>query len=187
METTQFIKKRRPRPKIDLTCHQCHETFSKDRRERDRQIRNGREYFFCSRACNVSHSNIVSPHNSDHLRPYNDRRKKEAEKLSPFRYYIRKARNRNANSNNITVEYLQELWIAQEGKCVYSGISLRLNTTRPGRQDLRYLASLDRIDSSLPYEPGNVQFISASLNLAKSTMTDEMMREFIEIIKSTSK
>lgn len=92
---------------------------------------------------------------------------------------MRKALQRG-KLGDITLSSIKELWDRQDGKCAFIGIPLMLNTK--GKQDLRFLASLDRIDSSLPYQDGNVQFVSASLNYAKSTMTDTMFREFLTMI-----
>lgn len=36
---------------IPMTCHKCQTSFDVPKKEYDRQIRNGRLYFFCSRSC----------------------------------------------------------------------------------------------------------------------------------------
>jgi hypothetical protein len=46
-----------------------------------------------------------------------------------------------------------------------------------------YKASLDRIDSSLGYIIGNIQFISATANLGKGSMTHVEMIMFCKLIR----
>jgi hypothetical protein len=41
---------------IPLTCHKCSCSFERSKNEIDRQIRNGRQYFFCSLSCAQSHN-----------------------------------------------------------------------------------------------------------------------------------
>ena len=43
-------------------------------------------------------------------------------------------------------------------------------------------ASLDRIDSSLGYIPGNVQFVSVIANYAKRDFQEEELFEFCEAV-----
>lgn len=50
------------------------------------------------------------------------------------------------------------------------------------KTDIRY-ASLDRIDSSKPYERGNVQFVAWPINYAKSDMSDRQMKRFVKLIR----
>ena len=103
-----------------------------------------------------------------------------------FKYYIRKSKTRNKRKisceEHLTEEYLCNLWIKQNGKCVWTGIPLVINT---GKTNLNYwhLASLDRIDSKKPYEEGNVQFVCLPLNYAKGNKTDEELVLFLNSIK----
>jgi hypothetical protein len=62
------------------------------------------------------------------------------------------------------------------GKCALSGVDISL--------DYGGNASLDRIDSSLGYIPGNVQWVDGKVNLAKRNMSDA---EFIEMCKMVVK
>ena len=62
------------------------------------------------------------------------------------------------------------------GKCALSGVDISI--------DYGGNASLDRIDSSLGYITGNVQWVDGKVNLAKRAMSDE---EFIEMCKRVVK
>lgn len=98
-----------------------------------------------------------------------------------FRTYIRNINKRRNKDVDIDADYLQEIWRQQNGICVYSGFKLLLIDTHK-KQDPRFLASVDRIDPTQGYIRGNVQFISASMNYAKSTLTHEQMIEFIQLL-----
>jgi len=82
----------------------------------------------------------------------------------------REAVSRNKEFN-ITIEYLQELWDRQNGKCAISGIQLEL-----GQQPDR-TASLDRINNKKGYIVGNVQWVHKMINMMKGVYSqDELIR-----------
>ena len=70
--------------------------------------------------------------------------------------------------------------------CPYTGAKL-IHPIRMKDEGLIYMASLDRIDSSIGYMKGNIQFISAAANLAKNNMSHEQMIEFCKIITNNWK
>jgi YHS domain-containing protein len=180
---------------ISTVCANCSVDFLKAKKEYDRQIREGRSYFFCSRSCNTSHSNkMASPERVEASRKRLTQARLDGlipprtrDESSPYRYYIRKSKCRGVESN-LTISYLKSLWEYQEGRCVYSHVDLILNEyVSTKRQDIRFLASLDRIDSTKGYIEGNVQFISACMNYGKSTLTDSQFRELLEILRSSNR
>ena len=69
----------------------------------------------------------------------------------------------------VTIEEVAAIYENQGGRCALSNlpISLPLRTSDLGT------ASLDRIDSSLGYVRGNVQWLHKDVNRAKSAMTDD--------------
>jgi hypothetical protein len=110
------------------------------------------------------------------------------DKLSPFRQHYRLARRRvktHRRECTITLEYLKEIWEKQGGLCVYTGWELDNPATSSdwNKQKLHpKTASLDRIDSSLDYIPGNVQFVSLIANYAKRDFQEEELFEFCEAV-----
>lgn len=185
------------KPPISIRCLHCGIEFLKSDAEYNRQIRKGNRRFFCSRSCVRSESNKnpsqnrieASRANLSKLR--SEGRTIQIGPMSYFRYYLRKAKSRNEGSNtDLDLTYLSNLWEQQRGKCVYCGVELTLilyknQRTNVSCSDIRFMASLDRIDSSRGYMKGNVQFVSASMNYAKGTLTDAQFREFIEMIRRT--
>jgi hypothetical protein len=81
----------------------------------------------------------------------------------------------NAKSRNIEVaitpEYAWRLFEDQQGKCALSGEVLILHPNK------NRTASLDRINSSIGYEEGNLQWVHKRLNVMKMALPQ---KEFVE-------
>lgn len=68
----------------------------------------------------------------------------------------------------ITPEYIEQIYNKQNKRCAITGDPL---------PDIRK-ASIDRIDSSKPYEVGNIQIVTKQANISKHVMTMEQLYEF---------
>ena len=80
----------------------------------------------------------------------------------------------------MSFDYLDNLWISQEGKCFYTKEKLWF-----ARSKINGNASLDRIDSSLGYIEGNVKFVHKDVNIMKWDFSEERFLEVCEkIIKN---
>jgi len=94
---------------------------------------------------------------------------------------IKTAKDRNIEFN-ITQEHAWELFEKQNGKCALSGIPLKicsgyLAEKRNGIKKGFAKASLDRIDSSLGYIVGNIQWVSVIQNKMKNKYSEEAYRK----------
>jgi hypothetical protein len=107
------------------------------------------------------------------------------DQYTKFRCLFKMISSTNRKENFLTIFDLEEIWNKQNGKCAYSKICLILPTHSNLQKNVApwLIASIDRIDSDKPYEIGNVQYISRSLNFAKHTMSHEKMLEFISFLK----
>jgi hypothetical protein len=96
-------------------------------------------------------------------------------------YYTRTQRGAKLRAMEFTVsmEYLWDLYKSQGGKCALSGVSIGLNTLPHGGGE----ASLDRINSSIGYVEGNVQWVHKDLNLMKMDFDQD---RFIELCRSVA-
>lgn len=74
----------------------------------------------------------------------------------------------------VTIEYAWELYQKQNGKCALTGLPLEFGTS----WNRKCTASLDRIDSSKGYAPGNIQWVHKRVNLMKSDLEES---EFIRL------
>ncbi len=84
---------------------------------------------------------------------------------------LRVRTSRNKLEVNITKEYVYNLFLEQNGKCKLSNIPITLPKTW---KDRNHTASLDRIDSSLGYIIGNVQWVHKHINLMKNIYPQDM-------------
>jgi hypothetical protein len=75
---------------------------------------------------------------------------------------------------SVTMEYLWELFLKQNKKCALSGEPLCFKS-----QSRKFdgTASLDRIDSSLGYVIGNVQWVHKDINIMKHKFSQEHFKE----------
>lgn len=82
---------------------------------------------------------------------------------------------------DLTIEYLYELFVSQDKKCALSGVSIYLNRSLGSAKidefGVRQSASVDRIDPSIGYVMGNVQWVHSTVNYMKTDLIEE---EFIE-------
>lgn len=77
---------------------------------------------------------------------------------------------------DLTIDYLDDLWESQEGRCAYTGIPLKLDHQVSDRTD--QTASLDRINNDLGYVKGNVQFLHKIVNEMKWDLEEEVFISF---------
>jgi hypothetical protein len=77
----------------------------------------------------------------------------------------------------ITIQEIWDLFIKQNRKCVLSG---RILTFPKRDSETNYSASLDRINSSLGYEKGNIQWVHRDVNFSKQQMNNN---QFLTLIK----
>lgn len=74
----------------------------------------------------------------------------------------------------MTMEYIWEMFLAQNKCCALSGVPIHFGPVRSHRDTT---VSIDRIDNSKGYEIGNVQLVHKVINVMKNVLSDN---EFIE-------
>jgi hypothetical protein len=88
----------------------------------------------------------------------------------------------------VTIEYMWELFVSQEGKCALSGVPLTLTSklkrlNNQGRPDWGVIdASLDRIDNDKGYVPGNVQWVHKTLNYMKQEFNQDDFIQWCKLV-----
>lgn len=80
-------------------------------------------------------------------------------------------------------EYALSLMKRQEGKCALTGLKMLLDE-QVGDDQLRY--SLDRIDSSKHYEPGNLQVVCKFVNKWKGAMDNQEFTRLLALLRRDS-
>lgn len=169
------------RPQVETICSTCSKKFLKDGSEVRRNAKLGRRNF-CSLNCvgTASNSHLGREGNIAVLKRYWEKNKGKVR--NQFAEYLRRSRSRRKNKDKIliTTEDLKIQWNKQNGICPYTGV--KLEHPKYTKNNFIYTASLDRIDSSKGYIPGNIQFISITANYAKSDMSHELMIEFCKLV-----
>ena len=172
------MKYKQKRKLIELNCDFCNKKFKKPIPEFTRNKEKGCQNF-CSRECAGKNIGLkycgkvkydITQHSNNKLSEY-----------TPFKYYLKLVRQRFKESN-VTLEILNQQWKKQKGICPYSGIALELSTHSKIIKDPIVCASLDRIDSSIGYIEGNIQFVSRSINYMKGEMSHEDTIKLCKII-----
>ena len=80
---------------------------------------------------------------------------------------------RHPLSPKVTLHYLMALWNFQKGKCAITNTRM---THLKGRGKVDTNISVDRINSSIQYEKGNLQLLCYRVNMMKSNMkTDNFL------------
>jgi hypothetical protein len=104
--------------------------------------------------------------------------------MSVFTKIKLRAQSRN-KTFTITAEYIAELYKKQNGKCALSGLPISFTEDGKNLADSKSIvASLDRIDSSLGYVEGNVQWVHKHINSMKNAHTTQY---FIQLCKEVVK
>lgn len=92
---------------------------------------------------------------------------------------------RNATSRNIyfdvSIEECWRLFVEQNGRCSLTGIPIVLTTENDNTERT---ASLDRINSSLPYISGNVRWLHKTINQIKWTYSDDQLLQYCRHINA---
>lgn len=99
--------------------------------------------------------------------------------------YLQSLRNRCKQykiENNYTPEYLWELFLKQNRKCVYSGLELKFATVINNDGIKEQTASLDRIDSNKGYVNGNLQWVHKTINKMKQELDENTFIEFCRLV-----
>ena len=81
-------------------------------------------------------------------------------------------KKRQKKDIQIDLDFLVSLYEQQDGKCAISQHPMTIKFKCP------YSVSIDRIDSSQGYIPGNVQLLCQTMNLAKNSFKNEDIIEF---------
>lgn len=88
-------------------------------------------------------------------------------------YLINSAKKRKIPVT-ISIEDAYNLFCEQNGKCALTGLDISLDE----RCDKNKISSLDRIDSTKPYQKGNIQWVYKPINYMKYIFSTE---EFIKL------
>ena len=84
--------------------------------------------------------------------------------------------SRHPVDDDITLDYLMDLWKKQKGLCA---LSQQPMTHMKGKGRVYTNVSVDRIDSSTNYRKGNLQLVCYMFNLWKGTLSNEEFKNWV--------
>ena len=84
----------------------------------------------------------------------------------------------------ITIQDLVNLWLAQEGRCVVSGVFLTHHKDGSGTKEFN--ASIDRISNERGYSPENVRLVCYRVNMMRSVLAQDMFYWWVKTIHDFS-
>ena len=90
------------------------------------------------------------------------------------RHFASLIRQEKTRKEKISVAFLAGMYAKQNGRCAISGVTM---TSEIGRGTVSTNISIDRIDSSVGYEPENVQLVCRIVNIMKTSLP---LGEFLE-------
>lgn len=94
-------------------------------------------------------------------------------------------RTRQPKELTIDIEYLWNLFLKQDRSCALSGLPLTLPHNETSKAYTLSTASVDRIDSSKGYIPGNVQWVHKDVNRMKNIYSqDYFIQMCVNIVKN---
>lgn len=180
------------RKQLKCTCENCGTAYMKDASEVKRNIKKGRKSF-CSISCATSYRNLYQLSDKSKqsqekfIQQYAGKTTRFLDEFSPFKETLKRAKGHakeHSRECTITWQDLKDLWEKQEGKCAYTNLNLVLPIQGREKPSITVQASLDRIDSTKGYIPGNIQFVSSCINFLKNKLTDLETKRFLKEISS---
>jgi len=145
---------RRERSRVDGTCSRCRKTPVESR-------------------------GLCDPCNERRRSLYKRGARAEWRKNNPLKSLMTAKRCYSKRRNlifNLTRDYLQRLWEAQEGRCHWLGIELDLSLPKNHPRK----ATLERLNPSQGYETGNVVWASSFANRGRVDFPADEFRIFLE-------
>lgn len=182
---------------VDLICEYCQKPFNRRLADVNNCKRRGFLSVACSRQCGLALRNRAYSKTEKaraHLAHQSRLNNKKATKSPLERFFTRTLNSAQRTGKlGLSREDLQDLWTSQNGLCAISGIIMEIpdmlydkhkNTGRRRTHLSPWRASLDRIDSSKGYVPGNVQFVCTIANIAKADFSMDQLNEFCSWVHS---
>lgn len=177
---------------ITLTCTNCGHDFEKTVAEYKRRLNKlpGNQNFFCGRGCSTSHRNTHRTNNGEHLikhrfKPGDTARQVYDQKFTWYIHRLTTDQRRDLKYVGDRLELqnmLVDQWNAQEGKCAITNVPLHLRVGQRGTcpiGNMFYVASVDRIDNTVPYQQGNIQWVSTAINRARGNTDFETFKQHL--------
>lgn len=116
----------------------------------------------------------------DHQQSWNNKHKygykwQRAYRAMSPRNYLSQLRSYYNRRETLSLDFLEDLYNKQNGKCAISGEILTF-TQGTGRCPTNI--SIDRIDSKIGYDPYNIQLVCHKVNIMKAELSTENLKDW---------
>lgn len=148
----------------------------------------------CGHEYHTGHTTIVRKHSekalpycnncflSKYKKPKRNTMLTEHMSLSHYHKLMRNAKLRGIEFN-LSADYLEDLFIKQDKRCYYTNIKIKMSKNFHKKDSRKeHTASLDRIDSNLPYVEDNVVWVHKDINFMKGSLTHNQFLEYCKLI-----
>lgn len=147
-------------------------------------------FWLCKCICDneivISAQNLICSDNR-RIRSCGCSRRKTWKSVPPFYWKSLETKAiRRGIEFQISREFGEKLLENQNNKYAISGIEITIGRRMDSRKH-NTTASLDRINSNLPYVENNVQWIHKQINIMKNTLTDQELINWCKIITEHNK
>ncbi len=119
--------------------------------------------------------------------PDNPRFTGHGEMQGSFLASIKASAKRRKWEWSVSNEYIWNLFLEQDRKCKYTGIELFFSRNNLEHRMGEANASLDRIDPSVGYVEGNLQWLHKRINVMKGNMEEQEFLDFCEAVTYKNK
>lgn len=130
------------------------------------KILNSKSRLYCSRRCGLLYRD---------REVYKGQYTKDYYSKNPLNFFRSSLQKKQHKRENISAEFLSELFDKQNGLCAISKEPL---TIIRGQGRVMTNASIDRIDSFKPYAEDNIQLVCLIVNLMKQQLTLEELKSW---------
>ncbi|KKL82143.1 hypothetical protein LCGC14_1987750, partial [marine sediment metagenome] len=149
------------------------------------QVSKGKKNFFCNLSCAASYRNRNNPNNPPDPQYGNQYGRKYPNEVSWYATRCFKDQRFGLMEHSVRLSFanhLLEKLKEQKGRCAFTNISLSLRDVQGKvHEDNPFkIASVDRINNSLPYQEGNVQWTSVAMNFARNRTELEEFKECLQ-------
>ena len=90
------------------------------------------------------------------------------------------------NNTDVTMQYMWELFEAQERKCALTGLLIYFRGERNSWGGYVRTASLDRIDSNKPYMKDNIQWVHKDINRMKNKFNEQYFIDMCKLVTQSA-
>lgn len=188
---------------VDLICSECGSHMNVALSQYTYQTKkNPNRDWFCSRSCSTSYANKHKRTIAQQDQRANQLRAQQsvasqagikARKLYDpyFVWYVHRIAydhrfgHMSQDDKLATEALLRQQWMKQQGICALTGLMLELRLGADGKTlsgNPFLIASVDRINCSLPYQEGNVQWVSQAMNLARNNTPLDQFKHHMKVL-----